>query len=61
MGTSQAAASRQVAALADHRRKGEGYKVVTDERDPQELRRKVLKLTAKGRRVIKSLVGIWKL
>lgn len=61
MGVSQAAASRQVAALADHRRKGEGYKIVSDERDPQELRRKILKLTSKGRRVVKSLVAIWKL
>ncbi len=61
MGVSQAAASRQVAALADHRRKGEGYKVVSDERDPHELRRKILKLTSKGRRVVKTIVGIWQM
>ena len=59
LGMSQAASSRNVAALSEwHRLKRPGAGLVTSEADPYEMRRKVITLTPKGKRVAETLSNI---
>jgi len=56
LGLSQSTISRNVAYLGDwNRRREAGHKLVEAYEDPAERRRKLVRLTAKGRRFIKSL------
>lgn len=55
-GLSQSSCSRNIAALSKwHRYQKPGHDVVRSEEDPTERRRKIVFLTAKGERIIKSL------
>ncbi len=47
--------SRIVGALSQHRQKGQAYELVAATQSKTERRRKELTLTAKGRKIIKSL------
>lgn len=52
-GFALATASRYMKSLALKNRRGEpGHEVVTDERDPTDDRRKVLRISTKGQRVL---------
>ena len=56
LGLSQSTISRNVAYLGDwNRRREAGHKLVEAYEDPAERRRKLVRLTAKGRRFVKSL------
>lgn len=56
LGLSQSTVSRNVAYLGDwNRRKEAGHKLLEAYEDPAERRRKLVRLTAKGRRFVKSL------
>ena len=56
LGLSQSTISRNVAYLGDwNRRKEAGHKLVEAYEDPAERRRKLVRLTAKGKRFVKSL------
>ena len=56
LGLSQSTISRNVAYLGDwNRHKEVGHKLLEAYEDPMERRRKLVKLTAKGRRFVKSL------
>ena len=56
LGLSQSTISRNVAYLGDwNRRKEAGHKLLEAYEDPAERRRKLVRLTAKGRRFVKSL------
>ena len=56
LGLSQATISRNVAYLGDwNRHKQAGHKLVEAYEDPAERRRKLVRLTAKGKRFVKSL------
>jgi DNA-binding MarR family transcriptional regulator len=56
LGLSQSTVSRNVAYLGDwNRRKEEGHKLLEAYEDPMERRRKLVRLTAKGKRVLKSI------
>jgi len=55
LGLSQSTVSRNVAFLGDwNRRKEEGHKLLEAYEDPMERRRKLVRLTAKGKRFLKS-------
>lgn len=55
LGLSQSTVSRNVAYLGDwNRRKEEGHKLLEAYEDPMERRRKLVRLTAKGKRFLKS-------
>lgn len=61
LGISQASCSRNVAALSRwHRLNKPGHDLVIATEDPAERRRKIVFLTPKGKRVIKSLTDIIK-
>jgi len=61
LGLSQATMSRNIAALGKvHRLNRPGYDLVQAEEDPVERRRKIVNLTAKGKRVQESLLSIMK-
>jgi len=56
---SLAAASRYMRSLSTKNRQGElGHEVVTDHRDPLDDRRKVLRLSDKGREVVGRINGV---
>lgn len=56
LGLSQSTISRNVAYLGDwNRRKEAGHKLLEAYEDPAERRRKLVRLTAKGKRFVKSL------
>lgn len=56
LGLSQSTISRNVAYLGDwNRRREAGHKLVEAYEDPAERRRKLVRLTAKGKRFVKSL------
>lgn len=56
LGLSQSTISRNVAYLGDwNRRKEAGHKLLEAFEDPAERRRKLVRLTAKGKRFVKSL------
>lgn len=56
LGLSQSTISRNVAYLGDwNRRKEAGHQLVEAYEDPAERRRKLVRLTAKGKRFVKSL------
>ena len=56
LGLSQSTVSRNVAYLGDwNERKEAGHKLVEAYEDPAERRRKLVRLTAKGKRFVKSL------
>jgi DNA-binding MarR family transcriptional regulator len=61
-GFALASASRYMKSLSDKNRHGaEGHQLVTADRDPLDDRRKVLRLSSKGSRVIgqiKSAIGV---
>ena len=58
LGLSQSTISRNVAYLGDwNRRKEAGHKLVEAYEDPAERRRKLVRLTAKGKRFVK--LKIW--
>lgn len=55
LGLSQSTVSRNVAFLGDwNRRKEEGHKLLEAYEDPMERRRKLVRLTSKGKRFLKS-------
>jgi DNA-binding MarR family transcriptional regulator len=55
LGLSQSTVSRNVAFLGDwNRRKEEGHKLLEAFEDPMERRRKLVRLTSKGKRFLKS-------
>lgn len=59
LGVSQATMSRNIAALGKvHRLNRPGYDLLQAEEDPVERRRKIVNLTAKGKRVKESLEAI---
>lgn len=59
LGIAQASASRNVAALSDwHRNKKPGHGLIEARPDPFEMRRKILRLTPKGKRVLDSVWAI---
>ena len=59
VGLAQSSASRNVAALsARHWLKRPGLCLVQLENDPQDIRKKMVTLTAKGRKAIEQLVDI---
>lgn len=59
LGISQASCSRNVAALSKwHRLNKPGHDLVYSEEDPIERRRKIVKLTAKGKRVAETLSSL---
>lgn len=60
LGVSQATMSRNIAALGKvHRLNRPGYDLLQAEEDPVERRRKIVNLTAKGKRVKESLEAIF--
>lgn len=60
LGISQSSCSRNVAALAQqHWLNKPGHDLLIATEDPDERRRKILKLTAKGRRVAEAISKIW--
>lgn len=60
LGISQATMSRNIAALGKvHRLNRPGYDLLQAEEDPVERRRKVVNLTAKGKRVKESLEAVF--
>lgn len=60
LGVSQATMSRNIAALGKvHRLNRPGYDLLQAEEDPVERRRKVVNLTAKGKRVKESLEAVF--
>lgn len=60
LGVSQATMSRNIAALGKvHRLNRPGYDLLQAEEDPIERRRKVVNLTAKGKRVKESLEAVF--
>jgi len=59
LGLSQSTVSRNVAYLGDwNRHKEKGHQLLEAFEDPMERRRKLVRLTAKGKRFIKSLSEI---
>lgn len=61
LGISQSSCSRNIAALSKvHRLNKQGYDLVVAEEDPLERRRKIVKLTAKGKRVAEAIAEIIK-
>ena len=59
LGLSQSTVSRNVAYLGDwNRHKKDGFKLLEAFEDPMERRRKLVRLTPKGARFIKSLSDI---
>lgn len=60
LGISQASASRNVAALGNklNRHKQPGLGLLESKEDPADYRRKIVKVTAKGNRMIERLVEI---
>ena len=61
LGLSQSTVSRNVAYLGDwNRHKSKGHQLVEAFEDPMERRRKLVRLTLKGKRFIKSLAEIVK-
>lgn len=59
LGLSQSTVSRNVAYLGDwNRHKSKGHQLVEAYEDPMERRRKLVRLTAKGKRFLKSLSDI---
>ena len=59
LGLSQSTISRNVAYLGDwSRHKTEGHKLLEAYEDPMERRRKLVRLTNKGTRFVKSLTEI---
>ena len=60
-GIAPSSASRNVAALSDwHWLKKPGLGVVETQDDPQDMRKKTVKLTAKGKKLVNQLVDIAK-
>lgn len=60
VGVSQSSMSRNVAALSETHRYGKaGYDLVFATEDPTERRRKIVKLTPKGRRVAAGLSSLF--
>jgi DNA-binding MarR family transcriptional regulator len=59
LGISQSSCSRNVAALSKfHRLNKPGHDLLYATEDPEERRRKIVKLTPKGKRVAESLLEI---
>lgn len=59
LGISQSSCSRNVAALSKHHRLNKpGHDLVYATEDPEERRRKIVKLTPKGKRVAETLLEI---
>lgn len=60
VGISQSSTSRNVAALSKEHRYGKpGYDLVAATEDPMERRRKIVKLTPKGRRIAQALSDVF--
>lgn len=60
VGVSQSSMSRNIAALSETHRYGKpGYDLVYATEDPAERRRKIVKLTPKGRRIAASLSEVF--
>lgn len=58
-GFSLASASRYIQSLNKKNRHGrDGHELVTDPRDPMDDRRKVLRLTPKGRRILSQIDAV---
>lgn len=59
LGISQSSCSRNVAVLSKHHRLNKpGHDLVYAAEDPVERRRKIVCLTAKGKRILESIVNI---
>lgn len=57
-GIGLATASRYIGALGKiNRKKEDGLQLVESFEDPMERRKKIIRLTAKGKRVIKTILG----
>lgn len=60
LGLSQSTISRNVAYLGDwNRHKAKGHGLLEAFEDPMERRRKLVRLTAKGKRFLKGIVDMW--